>query len=100
MSTLSHNCGFACQQRVLKTFPGPSHLRSEDGVVRLWDLLVNIYIHIFDEHEEKDYYKPEKVDLIYSNNFIIYACSRDKIKTLSIEEYLNKIKLYLKKKIS
>ena len=28
-----HSCGFACQQRVLKTFPGPGYLRSEDGVV-------------------------------------------------------------------
>ena len=27
------SCGFACQQRVLKTFPGPGYLRSEDGVV-------------------------------------------------------------------
>ena len=26
-------CRFACQQRVLKTFPGPGYLRSEDGVV-------------------------------------------------------------------
>ena len=31
--TLCHSCGFACQQRVLKTFPGPGYLRSEDGVV-------------------------------------------------------------------
>ena len=28
-----HSCGFACQQRVLKTFPSPDYLRSEDGVV-------------------------------------------------------------------
>ena len=33
LSTLCHNCGFACQQRVLKTFPGPDYLHSEDGVV-------------------------------------------------------------------
>ena len=41
--TLYHNCGFACQQRLLKTFPGPSYLRSEDGVVLLWHSLVNLY---------------------------------------------------------
>ena len=29
----THSCGFACQQRVLKTFSGPAYLRSEDGVV-------------------------------------------------------------------
>ena len=33
MSTLIHSCGFACQERVLKTVPGPGHLCSEDGVV-------------------------------------------------------------------
>ena len=44
LSTLCHSCGFACQQRVLKTFPVPDYLRSEDGVVWLWHLLVNLYI--------------------------------------------------------
>ena len=33
LSTLCHSCGFACQQRVLKTFPDPGYLHSEDGVV-------------------------------------------------------------------
>ena len=33
LSGLCHSCEFACQQRVLKTFPGPGYLRSEDGVV-------------------------------------------------------------------
>ena len=33
LSTPCHRCRFACQQRVLKTFPGPGYLRSEDGVV-------------------------------------------------------------------
>ena len=33
LSTLYHSCGFACQQRVLKTFPDSGYLRSENGVV-------------------------------------------------------------------
>ena len=33
LSTLCHSCGFACQQKVLKTFPGPGYLRAEDGIV-------------------------------------------------------------------
>ena len=33
LSTLCHSCGFACQQRVVKRFPGPGYLHSEDGVV-------------------------------------------------------------------
>ena len=47
LSTLCHSCGFACQQRVLKLFPGLGYIRSEDGVVRLWHLLVNLHIYIY-----------------------------------------------------
>ena len=38
-----HGCGFD-YQRVLKAFPGPGYLRSKDGVVWLWHLLVYIYV--------------------------------------------------------
>ena len=44
LSTLCHSCGFACQQRVLKTFPGPGYLCSKDGIVWLWHFLVNLHI--------------------------------------------------------
>ena len=44
LSILCHGCGFSCQQRVLKTFPGLGYLCSEDGVDWLWYLLVNLYI--------------------------------------------------------
>ena len=33
LSTLCQNWGFACQQRVLKMFPGPGYLHSKGGVV-------------------------------------------------------------------
>ena len=33
LSTICHNCGFACQQRVLKTSSGSDYLHSKDGVV-------------------------------------------------------------------
>ena len=44
LSTLCHNCGFACQQRVLKTFPDAGYLHSEDEVVWLWDSVVNLFM--------------------------------------------------------
>ena len=44
LSTLCHSCGLAFVQRVLKTFPGPRHLHSLDGIVWLWHRLVNLYI--------------------------------------------------------
>ena len=31
VSHMSHRCGFARQQRVLKTFPDPTYLHSGDG---------------------------------------------------------------------
>ena len=48
------------------------------------------------EEEEEDSYKPEKVDKFYSDSFIIYESKGDKNKTLSIEEYLYKIRPNLK----
>ena len=44
LSALCDSCGFACQQRVLKTFSGFAFLPSDDGVVWLWHPLVNLYI--------------------------------------------------------
>ena len=44
LSTLCCTCWFACQQRVLKTFPGPDYLHSEDAVFWLWHPLVNLYV--------------------------------------------------------
>ena len=48
------------------------------------------------EQEKEDYYKPVSVGNFQSRNFIEYESNRDVNKSLSIEEYLNKIRLYLK----
>ena len=44
LSTLCHSLGFACRQKVVKTFLGPGYLHSKDGVVWMWYPLVNLYI--------------------------------------------------------
>ena len=44
LSTLCHIRGFGCQQRVLKSFPGPGYLRSVDEVFWLWHSLVKLYM--------------------------------------------------------
>ena len=41
LSTLCHGWEFFCQQRLLKTFPGPGYFPWEDGVVWLSHPLVN-----------------------------------------------------------
>ena len=45
---------------------------------------------------KKIYYKPVRVRNFWSNNYIEYESNRDKNKTLSVGEYLNKIRPYLK----
>ena len=47
LSTLFHSWRFACQQRLLKIFPGPGYLFSKDRVVWLWHFLVNLHIFIY-----------------------------------------------------
>ena len=42
LSTLCHGCRFDYEQRVLKTFSGPGYFLSEDRVVWMWQLLVNL----------------------------------------------------------
>ena len=44
LNSLCHSCDFDCQQSVLKRFPGPANLCSENGVVKLMQLLVNLHI--------------------------------------------------------
>ena len=48
------------------------------------------------EKEEQNYYKPVRVINFWRNNYIEYKSNNDRNKTLSVEEYLNEIKPYLK----
>ena len=47
------------------------------------------------EVDEKDYYKPVRVNNFLSKNYIEYESNGDKNKTLSVKNYLNKIRPYL-----
>ena len=46
--------------------------------------------------QEDDYYKPIRVGNFRNNNYIKYESSGDKNKNLSVKEYLDKIKPYLR----
>ena len=48
------------------------------------------------QYEEEDYYKPVRVSNFWSNNYIEYEINSDRNKTLSVEEYLNIVRPYLK----
>ena len=46
--------------------------------------------------KKRIFYKPVRVSNFWSNNYIEYESSGDKNKTLSVKEYLNKTRPYLK----
>ena len=46
--------------------------------------------------KEEDFYGPIRVDYLYSNNYIEYDSDGNRNKNLSIKEYLNESKSYLK----
>ena len=48
------------------------------------------------EKEEENYYKLVRVNNFYSNNYIEYGSDCNGSKTLSVEEYVNEIRPYLK----
>ena len=48
------------------------------------------------KHEKEDYYKTVRMGKLWSNNYIKYKSDGDRNKTLSTEEYLNKVRPYLK----
>ena len=54
-------------------------------------------IRTYFEHEEEEYYHElVRVNNFWSNDHIEYKSKFERNKTLSVEEYLNKIKSYLK----
>ena len=52
--------------------------------------------NLFEHEGEKNYYKSVTVNNFWSYNYIEYESNDDTNKTLSVEEYLNKIIPYLK----
>ena len=53
----------------------------------------NLFEH---EEEEENCYKPVRVSNFWSNDFIEYESNSYRNKTVWVEEYLNKIRRYLK----
>ena len=71
-------------------------LRQEKETKAIKDRIIgniNLYEH---EEEEGNYYKPVRVSNFWSNNYVQYKSNGDNNKTLSVEEYLDKIRPYLK----
>ena len=56
--------------------------------------------NLFENEEEENYYKRVSVSNFCSNNSFEHKSNGDRNKTLSVEEYLNKIRPCLKDNIS
>ena len=48
------------------------------------------------KHEKEDYYKTVRIGKLWSDYYIKYKSDGERNKTLSTEEYLNKVRPYLK----
>ena len=74
-----------------------SKLRQEKETKTIKDRILRDIKNLFEhEEEEENYYKPVRVSNFWSNNYIEYESNGDSNKTLSVEEYLTKIRPYLK----
>ena len=72
-----------------------SRLEKETKAVK--DIILRDIKNLFKhEKEEENFYKPVRVSNFWRNNYIQYKSNSDRNKTLSAEEYLNKIRPYLK----
>ena len=60
------------------------------------DIVLRNVKNLFEFEKEENYYKPVRVNNFWSNNYIEYKRKGDKNRILSIEEYLDKIRPYLK----
>ena len=71
--------------------------RSEKETKPIKDRILRHIKNLFDhEKKEENYYKPVRVNNFWSNNYIEHESKGYKNKTLSVEQYLNKISPYLK----
>ena len=73
-----------------------SLFRREKETKAIKDRLLRDITNLFEHVEDVNFYKPVRVNNFWSYNDIEYESNDDRNKTLSVEEYLNKIKLYLK----
>ena len=79
---------------VIKEIPNLLRLKKENKAIK--KTIVRDIKNHFEHEEEKNYYKPVTVCYFRSNNYIQYESNSNRNKTLSVEEYFNKIRPHLK----
>ena len=81
---------------VIKDIRNLFRLRKENEANK--NIVIKDIRNLFEYEEEQNYYKPLRVGNFWSNNYIEYQSSNDRIKTISVEECL-RIRSYLKNNI-
>ena len=85
-------------------------VRNKDGILRditnifrlekenkaINDIILGDIRYLFQNEEEKSYYKPVRVSNSWSNNYIEYESNDNRNKAPAVGKYLNKIRPYLK----
>ena len=85
------------EENLIKDIRNLFRLEKETKAIK--DIILRDIENLFEhEEEKKNYYKPARVRVssFWSSNYIEYESNGAKNKTLSVEEYLNKIRPYLK----
>ena len=77
-----------CQQGVWRSKEKNNKKILEDKIIKtIEDKIIKDIKNLFEQ--EENYYKPVRVGNFYSNNYIEYENNGNKIKALSIKEYLD-----------
>ena len=78
------------KDRILRNIRNVFRLENENEKIK--DIILRDFKNLFENKEVENYYKPVRVNNFLSNNDIEYESYGNRNKTLSVEEYLNKIK--------
>ena len=82
------------EENIIKDIRNLFRLEKEAKAIK--DRILRDIKHLFeDKEEEENCYNPVRVNNFWSNNYIQYESNGGRNKTLSFEEYLNKIRPYL-----
>ena len=84
----------AIKDRILKGIRNVFRLGKENNTIK--DMILNYIINFSEKEEEENYSKPVRVSNFWSNNYIEFESNSGTNEILSVEEYLNKIRSYLK----
>ena len=84
----------AIKNKVIGQIRNLFRLKKENKEIK--NRVIRCIRNLFEPKEEINYYKSVRAGNFWSNNYIEYKSNRDRDKTQSVEEYLNKIRPKLK----